>query len=104
MSRFDNVSVIKAANLYFDGKVSSRTVILADGTRVTLGVALPGDYTFNTDVAERMEIQAGELDVRLPGSDAWQTISGGGQFEVPAKASFAMKVKTPVDYCCHYLA
>ncbi|MCB1800586.1 MAG: pyrimidine/purine nucleoside phosphorylase [Gammaproteobacteria bacterium] len=103
MSQFDNVSVIKAANLYFDGKVSSRTVVLTDGSRLTLGVALPGEYSFNTDKAERMEIQAGELDLQLPSSDAWQTIRAGESFEVPAKSQFRMNVKTPVDYCCHFL-
>ena len=40
MSQYDNVSVIKAANLYFDGKVTSRTVVFADGTKKTLGIML----------------------------------------------------------------
>ncbi|MEC8138825.1 MAG: pyrimidine/purine nucleoside phosphorylase, partial [Pseudomonadota bacterium] len=36
MSQFDNVSVLKKANVYFDGKVSSRTVVFADGSTKTL--------------------------------------------------------------------
>ncbi|MCB1725525.1 MAG: pyrimidine/purine nucleoside phosphorylase [Gammaproteobacteria bacterium] len=103
MSQFDDVTVIKAANIYFDGKVTSRTVIFADGSRKTLGVALPGEYTFNTADRELMEIQSGELAVRLPGSDHWIAVSGGGRFEVPANSSFTMKVATPVDYCCHFV-
>lgn len=102
MSQFDNVSVVKAANIYFDGKVSSRTVLFADGSRKTLGLMLPGDYEFGTDEKELMEITAGELDVCLPGAD-WITVKGGESFEVPGKASFKLKVKTPVDYCCSYL-
>ena len=35
MSEFNNVTVVKAANVYFDGKVSSRTVKFADGSRLS---------------------------------------------------------------------
>ncbi len=103
MSQFDNVSIIKAANVYFDGKVTSRTVLFADGSKKTLGIMMPGEYTFGTEAAELMEIIAGELDVRLPGSDAWQRIQGGQSFEVPANSSFDLKIRTLTDYCCAYL-
>ncbi|MBP6468003.1 MAG: DUF1255 family protein, partial [Fusobacteriaceae bacterium] len=33
MEKFENVSVIKKANIYFDGKVTSRTVLFADGEK-----------------------------------------------------------------------
>ena len=102
MSMFENVSVTKEANIYFDGKVTSRTVHFSDGTRKTLGIMLPGDYEFGTSEAEIMEILSGELDVLLPGKD-WQSISGGESFEVPANASFQLKVSKITDYCCSYL-
>ncbi|HEY1057756.1 MAG TPA: pyrimidine/purine nucleoside phosphorylase [Limnobacter sp.] len=102
MSQFENVTVVKAANIYFDGKVSSRTVLFADGSKKTLGLMLPGEYEFGTSEKEIMEILAGELDVCLPGT-GWQTIQGGQSFEVPADAKFQLKVKTPTDYCCSYL-
>ncbi len=103
MSTFDNVSVVKKANVYFDGKVSSRTVCFADGSKKTLGFMLPGEYTFNTADAEVMEIMAGELDVLLPNTQTWQTINGGESFDVAANASFTMKVKTATDYCCSFV-
>ena len=65
MSQFDNVSVVRKANIYFDGQVTSRTVIFQDGSRKTLGVMLPGEYEFNTDAKEIMEILSGDLDVLL---------------------------------------
>lgn len=102
MSQFDNVSVVKAANIYFEGKVTSRTVLFADGSKKTLGIMLPGEYEFGTDTEELMEIQAGELAVLLPGSDEWIDIQGTGQFTVPANARFKLNVKTPTDYCCSY--
>jgi len=102
MSEFTNVNVIKQANVYFDGKVSSRTIVFADGSKKTLGFMQPGEYTFNTGAPEVMEILAGELDVLLPGSD-WQTVKGGQSFDVPGNAAFTMKVKVASDYCCSFL-
>ncbi len=103
MSTFENVSVVKKANVYFDGNVSSRSIIFADGSKKTLGFMLPGEYTFNTADAEIMEIMAGGLDVLLPGSEVWQAISGGQSFDIPANSSFTMKVKTAADYCCSFI-
>ncbi|MFC5401516.1 pyrimidine/purine nucleoside phosphorylase [Cohnella soli] len=104
MSQFDNVSVVKKANVYFDGKVTSRTVVFEDGTKVTLGIMLPGEYEFGTGVKEIMDIQAGELSVLLPGNDEWQDITEPTKFEVPANASFKLKVRTVTDYICSYLS
>jgi len=104
MSQFEQVTVLKKANFYFDGKVTSRTVLFADGTKKTLGVMLPGEYEFGTDTKEIMEIQAGELDVLLPGATEWLHINGTGEFTVPANAKFKLQVKTPTDYCCSYIA
>jgi uncharacterized protein YaiE (UPF0345 family) len=103
MSEFANVTVEKKANVYFDGKVTSRTVIFADGSRKTLGIMLPGDYEFGTDKAELMEITAGALTVQLPGSDEWVAVTGGGSFNVPATSRFKLNVTEVVDYCCSYL-
>lgn len=103
MTEFNNVSVVKQANVYFDGKVNSRTILFADGSRKTLGFMQPGEYTFNTGAPELMEILAGELEVRLPGSDAWQTVKGGESFNVAGNAEFTMKVRVASDYCCSFL-
>jgi uncharacterized protein YaiE (UPF0345 family) len=100
--RFENVSVIKKANVYFDGKVTSRTVLFADGTRKTLGFMLPGNYEFGTGAPEIMELLNGEMEVLLPGSDAWQTFRTGDSFSVPANSSFKLRLKGVVDYCCSY--
>jgi hypothetical protein len=103
MSEFKDVTIIKEANIYFDGKVTSRTIIFPDGTKRTLGVMLPGEYEFNTEDKELMEIFAGELDVLLPGEDNWKMIKGGEEFEVPAQSSFKLKIKSLTDYCCSFL-
>ena len=103
MSEFKNVTVIKKANVYFDGKVVSRTVLFPDGSKKTLGIMQPGQYEFSTADKEIMEILSGELDVLLPGETAWRAIRGDQSFEVPANSKFTMKVKTLSDYCCSFI-
>ena len=80
MDRFDNVAVVKKANIYFDGKCVSHTVVLADGTKKSVGVIFPSRLTFNTGAPEIMEINAGRCRVLLPGSSDWQTFAAGQQF------------------------
>jgi hypothetical protein len=102
--QFDGVSVLKQANVYFDGKVTSRTVLFPDGTKKTLGIMLPGEYDFGTDTKEIMEINAGRLKVLIPGRSEWLEIDGSGTFEVPAHARFQLVVHTVTDYICSYEA
>ncbi len=103
MSKFENVTVVKAANIYFDGKVTSRTVEFASGEKKTLGIMLPGEYKFSTGKREIMDILSGTVEILLPGSSVWQTIQGGESFEVGANAAFGIKVLSVTDYCCSYL-
>ncbi len=103
MSVYTNVNVTREANIYFNGQVTSRTIHFADGSRKTLGIMQPGDYTFNTGVAELMEILSGELEVSIAGAQDWQVIHGGESFDVPADSSFRVKVVHLADYCCSFL-
>lgn len=103
MSVFEQVTVTREANIYFDGKVTSRKVTFANGSYKTLGIMMPGDYTFGTEKAELMEILAGELRYKLKGEDNWHNVKGGEEFNVPANASFDLQISKLVDYCCSYL-
>ena len=102
MSELKDVTIIREANVYFDGAVTSRTILCDSGCKKTLGIAHPGEYTFNTAAPELMEILAGELEVSIAGG-VWQQVKGGESFEVPADSSFTMKVSKLVDYCCSFL-
>jgi len=102
MSKIKNATIVKAANIYYDGKVTSRTVELSDGSTQSLGIMMPGDYTFGTDAAEIMEMMSGELDIKLPGEE-WKTLNTPESFNVPANSSFDLKIKTVTDYCCSYI-
>ena len=103
MSQFTNVTADKKANIYFDGKVTSRTLHFADGSIKPLGIMLPGEYTFNTADKEIMEIMSGEMDVQLPDSEGCLSVTGPQSFDVPANSAFHLKVKTVSDYCCSFV-
>lgn len=103
MSQFNDVSVVKKANVYFDGKVTSRTVLFPDGSKKTLGIMMPGEYEFGSAEKEVMEILDGELDVLLPGTAEWKTVGAGETFEVAPDSKFSLKVKSLTDYCCSYI-
>jgi len=101
-SEFNNVTITKKANVYFDGKVSSRNIMFADNSRKTLGFMLPGEYEFSTGDRETMEILAGEIEVLFAESEEWCNYVSGQTFEVPANSRFKVKLNKPVDYCCSY--
>lgn len=104
MSEFNNVTVVKKANIYFGGQVVSHSVIFADGSKKTLGVMQAGEYEFSTGAAEIMEILSGELEWQMKGANGWQKVVGGEAFNVPANSVFLMKVPVVTDYCCSFIA
>ena len=104
MSKFENVIVIKEANIYFEGRVTSRTILFPDGSKKTLGVMLPGEYEFGTSEKEIMEILSGSLEVLLPYESEWKRIKGGEVFEVPSSSSFKLRALSLTDYCCSFIA
>ena len=102
MNNFENVSVDRLANIYFEGKVISRNITLEDGSKKTLGVMLPGEYEFNTQTKELMEIISGKLSLKLKNETEWKTINKGMNFNIPQNSSFRVKVIELVNYTCSY--
>jgi len=102
--QFTHVTVLTKANVYFDGKVVSHTVVFADGSKKTVGLIYPGPFHFGTQAAERMEIAAGTCRVKLAGQSQWQDYAAGQFFEVPANSGFDIEVKTGIcEYICSFL-
>ena len=103
-TEFRGVTALTKANIYFDGKVVSHSLLFPDGTKKTLGLIYPGKFHFGTDKAERMEIVAGQCSVKLDGQTTTSTYSGGQAFEVPAKAGFDIEVSQGIcEYVCSFL-
>ncbi|MEO7557771.1 MAG: pyrimidine/purine nucleoside phosphorylase [Gammaproteobacteria bacterium] len=102
MMNFKNVEVVKKANIYSDGKVTSRTVITEEGEKKTLGVMLPGMYSFNAQAPEKIDIMQGSCNVRLNGAGIWNEYKAGQSFKVPANTKFEIEVQELLDYICNY--
>ena len=102
--QFEKVSVVCKANVYFDGKVISHSVLFADGTKKTLGLIYPGSFHFNTGAPERMDIIAGACRVKLAGENTWSNYASGTSFKVPGNSSFDIAVEQGVaEYICSFL-
>ena len=96
------IAVTTRANVYFDGKCVSHSVIYPDGTRKSVGVILPASLTFNTGAPEIMECVAGDCEYRLAGSDAWIRSCAGEKFSVPGNSTFEIRVTGAYHYICHF--
>ena len=102
MSTIDNVSVSKQANIYFDGKCVSHSVLLADGSKKSVGVIFPSTLTFNTGAPEIMEVVAGTCRVRLAGASEWTSYTAGQQFSIGANSAFDIDTTETLQYVCHF--
>lgn len=101
---FTGVTVHTKANVYFDGRVVSHTVLMPDGAKKTLGLIYPGSSHFGTGAPERMEIIAGACRVTLDGSTAVQDYAAGSSFDVPGQSGFTIEVKAGLcEYICSFL-
>ncbi len=102
-TQFANVTVVTKANIYFDGKVVSHSVLFADGTKKTLGVIYPGSFHFGTGAPERMEIVAGKCTVALDGNAATKAYGPGEYFDVPGNNGFTIETAEICEYICSFL-
>lgn len=101
--KFENISVVKKSNVFFDGKCVSHSVLFPNGTRKTVGVILPNSQlTFNVGTPEVMEITSGTCEVKIAGESAFKTYTPGMQFNVAANSSFEIKTQDTVDYVCSF--
>ena len=104
-AQFSGVTAVTKANVYFDGKVVSHTILFPDATKKTLGLIYPGQFHFGTDKAERMEIVAGQCKVKLDGQTTWATYAAGQTFAVPAKSGFDIEVGQGLcEYVCSFIS
>ncbi|MCW5548817.1 MAG: pyrimidine/purine nucleoside phosphorylase [Opitutaceae bacterium] len=103
-AQFSGVTALAKANVYFDGKVVSHTILLPGGAKKTLGLIYPGSYHFGTAAPERMEIIAGTCRVTLDGTAAARDFAAGTSFDVPGHSGFTIEVPAGIcEYVCSFL-
>jgi len=102
-TEFKNVTALAKANVYFDGKVVSHTLVDASGKKITLGLIYPGAYNFGTGAPERMDVVAGACRVRQAGESGWTDYPAGTFFTVPGDSSFDISVADGIaEYVCSF--
>ncbi len=99
---YQNATIKHKANVYHDGKVTSRSIVTAEGEMKTLGLMLAGTYHFSTEAAEVMEVTAGNCRVKLASEQDWSSYSDGESFDIPANSHFEIEVDELLDYICHF--
>ena len=103
LEQIGGVAVKLKANVYFDGKVVSHSILFPDGKKKTVGLIYPGSYHFNTDAPERMDIIAGSCRVKIAGDAAWKDFPAGTHFNVPGKSGFDIAVESGIaEYLCSF--
>jgi purine/pyrimidine-nucleoside phosphorylase len=101
---FGGVTAIAKANVYFDGKVVSHSILFPDGSKKTLGLIFPGKFHFGTDKPELMEIVAGTCTVKLDGEPEENTYAAGQSFAVAESSGFDIEVRSGIcEYICSFL-
>lgn len=102
MEAFENVTIVKNANIYLDGKVSSRTILFDSGEKKTLGIILPGKYEFCSGDKEIMEVNSGSIKLMLATETDWKLYKEGEALEIPANTSYQFEISEVTDYCCSF--
>lgn len=103
--QFPNVTAVAKANVYFDGRVVSHSILADDGSKKTLGIIFPGTYHFGTDAAEVMDIVAGSCAVTIDGEADDEIYEAGSSFEVPAHSGFTIVVSDGLcEYVCSFVS
>jgi len=103
IKQFDQVSVVCKANVYFDGKVVSHTVLFPDNTKKSVGLIYPGQFTFNTGAPEIMEIISGSCRAKIKGEADWKAYPAGSAFKVSGNSAFDIAVDSGIaEYICSF--
>ena len=98
---FENVSVSKKANVYFDGKCVSHTVT-ENGIRKSVGVILPPNpLRFDLTTKEIMEVIEGTAYVSINGNEE-ETFTNNQSWTVEAGGYFIVRTDAPLHYVCHF--
>jgi hypothetical protein len=103
MDVFKSVDMAVTGNVYEGGKVTSRSFWTPEGERKTVGIMLPGNYSFSTSTQEKMEITNGVVEYRLDPKDVWTKCPKGEHFMVPSNHTFEIRCTEISEYVCSYL-
>jgi len=103
-TEFHGVTAVAKANIYFEGRVVSHTILFPDNSKKTIGLIYPGKYYFGTAQGEQMQIVSGQCFVKIKDSSVKTSYSAGSTFEVPPQSGFDIEVTDGIcEYICSFL-
>lgn len=97
-----NVDATAKANVYWDGKVTSRTFFREDGSKFTLGIITAGSYTFDVGDREVVRLIAGDAEILLPTESEWRKVETPEEFEIIANSQYQIRTTGVCEYLCDY--
>ena len=100
--KIGNLTIETKGNIYFGGRVTSRSFYREDGTRFTIGIITPGTYTFDVGDREVIQLIAGAAEILLPAEKEWRRVEAPDTYEVIANNSFRSRCFDVVEYLCDY--
>ena len=89
-------------NKYFNDTVQSLAYTNSQG-KFSVGVMTKGEYTFNTEAAEKMTLVQGHWTIKLDGKVAYEGSESGSSVDIPANSSFDLIIAEDTAYLCEYL-
>lgn len=103
MENIEDVEVCLKGNVYFGGRVTSRTFYKKTGERFTLGIITPGEYTFDVGDKEIVKMLNGTAEICLPGESVFHEVKEGETFVIPANSDYQIRTYGIVEYLCDYV-
>ena len=85
-------------NVYKDGRVKSLQI----DPDTSVGLFLPGEYTFTSERKERVVLVQGNAEVNLGSGWLAVSVEHSKSFNVAENSQFTLKCDAPVAYVCHY--
>lgn len=100
--KLHQIEVTTKANVYWDGKVTSRTCFRQDGSKFTLGIITAGSYTFDVGDREVVQLIAGDAEILLPTEQDWRKVTAPESFEIIANSKYQIRTTGVAEYLCDY--
>ncbi|MBS5047927.1 MAG: pyrimidine/purine nucleoside phosphorylase [Firmicutes bacterium] len=100
--KISNVEMMSKANVYWDGKVTSRTFFRAGGSKHTPGIITAGTYIFGVGDREIVTLIAGEVEVKRPVDSDWVRFKTPEAFEIQANCDYDIRTYGVAEYLCDY--
>lgn len=100
--QLEHVTVVTKAGRYCEDRVLVHTFYRPDGSRFSLGIMLPGLFSFDIREQECLNLISGQAEFLLPGETQWKTVTAPESVVIRANSSCQIRVSETFEYLCNY--